>query len=97
MDRLIIQFGRSKIILSLIIGAGLVFGYMSFSTADDPTVGLLLEEPPIKKEDLESFKSFKVDFSIFEDERYKSLEIYGENPVDPGIVGERKNPFAPLD
>ena len=73
----------------------MVFGYMSYSTADDPTVGLLLDEP-IKKDDLESFKTFKIDFSILEDERYKSLEIYGENPVDPGIVGERKNPFVPL-
>lgn len=94
---MIIQFGRSKIILGLIVAAGLVFGYMSFSTADDPTIGLLLEEPPIKKEDLEFFKNFKIDFSILEDERYKSLEIYGENPVDLGIVGERKNPFVPLD
>lgn len=97
MDRIIIQFGRSKIILSLIIGAGLVAGYMSYSTADDPTSGLLLEEPVIRKGDLESFQNFKIDFSILDDERYKSLEIYGENPVDPGIVGERKNPFAPLD
>lgn len=90
------QFGRSWIILSLIIGTGLVFGYLSYSRADDPTTGLLLDDPVIKKDDLKSFGNFKLDFSILEDEGYKSLEIYGENPVDPGITGERVNPFAPL-
>ncbi len=96
MDRLIIQFGRSKIIISLIIGVGLVFGYLGYSQADDPIAGLLIDQPTVKTEGSESFRNFKIDFSIFDDERYKELEIYGENPVDPGIVGERKNPFAPL-
>lgn len=96
MNRMIIQFGRSRIILGLLIGMGFIFGYMSFSGADDPTAGLLSEEPVIRGEDLEKFKDFKIDFSILEDERYRALEIYGENPVDPGITGEKINPFAPL-
>lgn len=82
--------------LSLIIIMGLVFGYLSYSGADDPTVGVLFNEPTINKEDLESFKSFKLDFSILDDGKYRALEIYGENPVDPGIAGERNNPFSPL-
>ena len=96
MDRLIIQFGRSKLIISLVIGVGLVFGYLGYSQADDPIAGLLIDQPSIKTEDLDSFKNLKIDFSVLDDERYRELEIYGENPVDPGIVGERKNPFAPL-
>ena len=31
-----------------------------------------------------------------DDKRYKGLELCGENPVDPGITGEIKNPFAPF-
>ena len=96
MDRLIIQFGRSKLIIYLVIGVGLVFGYLGYSQADDPIAGLLIDQPSIKTEDLDSFKNLKIDFSVLDDERYRELEIYGENPVDPGIVGERKNPFAPL-
>ncbi len=96
MDRIIIQFGRSKIILSLIIMIGLVAGYMSYSQADDPTVGVISNQPAIKAGDLEYFNNFNVDFSILDDPRYKDLEIFGENPVDAGIIGERKNPFAPL-
>ena len=75
---------------------GLVFGYLGYSQADDPIAGLLIDQPSIKTEDLDSFKNLKIDFSVLDDERYRELEIYGENPVDPGIVGERKNPFAPL-
>lgn len=82
--------------LGLIIGMGFAFGYMSHSQADDPTIGVLVNEPLIRTEDLEAFKSFNIDFSILEDERYKALETFGENPVDPGITGERMNPFLPL-
>lgn len=96
MGRIIIQFGRSKLILSLIAGIGIIAGYISYSGADDPTAALLFDEPVVKKDDLETFNNFKIDFSILEDERYRSLEIYGENPVDPGITGERTNPFAPI-
>jgi hypothetical protein len=95
MDRMIIQFGRSKLMLGLIVAVGLVFGYLSYSQADDPTLSLLIEEPVIR-EDLESFRNFKIDFSILDDKRYKNLEVFGENPVDLGIVGERENPFAPF-
>jgi len=95
MTRIIIQFGRSKIIIGLIIGIGMIFGYMSYSQADDPTTEFLGNVAP-SKNDLESFNNFKMDFSILEDERYRALEIYGENPVDPGIVGEINNPFKPL-
>lgn len=95
MNRLIIQFGRSNIILGLIVAMGLVFGYMTYSSADDPTAALSLNEVAVK-DDFQSFKNLKIDFSILDDERYRSLEVYGENPVDPKITGEKDNPFAPL-
>lgn len=95
MTRLIIQLGRSKTILSFIIVMGIVFGYLSYSGLDEPVVDVGVEAVD-SKEELESLKSFSIDFSILEDEIYKNLEIFGENPVDPGITGERVNPFAPL-
>lgn len=96
MSRLVIQFGRSKIILGLIVGIGFIFGYLNYSQSDDPLMGILPEEPLARRDDIESFRNFKIDSSILEDERYKSLEIYGENPVDLGVIGERRNPFAPF-
>lgn len=95
MTRLIIQLGRSRVILSFIIAMGLILGYLSYSASDQPVVetgtGAISN-----KEELESLKNFSIDFSILSDEGYKSLEIFGENPVDPGITGERIDPFAPL-
>ena len=96
MLRVIVQFGKSKVILTLIVGIGLISGYLSYSKADDPTLGILTDDSLIKAGDLESFRNFKIDFSILDDKRYKSLEIYGENPVDPGFTGEKTNPFNPI-
>lgn len=53
-------------------------------------------EVTANKEELESLKNFSIDFSILDNKTYKTLEIFGENPVDPGVTGERINPFAPL-
>lgn len=93
MVRLIIQLGRSRVILSFIITMGLILGYLSYSAADEPVV----ETGAISsKEELEALKNFSIDFSILSDEEYKSLETFGENPVDPGTTGERIDPFAPL-
>lgn len=81
--------------MAMIISAGIVFGYMSAPGVEEIGVGLI-DDVIIIKDDLKSFEDFDLDFSIFDNESYKSLEIFGENPVDPGITGERKNPFAPL-
>lgn len=94
MARIILQLGRSKVILSFIVGIGLIVGYLSYSNLDEPVIPD--QEFAGRGASLESFRGFTLDFSILDDERYKALEIFGENPVDIGITGERKNPFAPL-
>jgi hypothetical protein len=83
MLRLIIQLGRSGIILSFIIAMGAIFGYLSYSGMDEPVVETGTEVV-ISREELESLKNFNIDFSILSDETYKALEVFGENPVDPG-------------
>jgi len=93
MDRLIVQLGQSKVILVFIAIVGLIVGYLNYSGAD-PLV--LPEGPIIRKDNLDSFKSFTIDFSILDNEVYKSLEIFGESPVSIGITGERRDPFVSL-
>lgn len=83
-------------ILSFIIAMGLIFGYLSYSQLGEPIVVETTTESTTGKEEFKALKSFTIDFSILNDDRYKSLEIFGENPVDPGITGERVNIFAPL-
>ena len=64
MGRLLTQLGKSKVILSFIIGIGLVVGYLNYSGMDQPVV----EQSTIQREDsLESFNTFSLDFSIFDD------------------------------
>ena len=90
---MILQLGRSRLILSFIVGVGLIAGYLGYSASDIivPDQGLIESV-----DTLESFRDFTLDFSILDDERYKALEVFGENPVNIGITGEKKNPFDPI-
>lgn len=81
--------------MSLIISMGVIFGYLSYPSPEELAIGLI-DEPVGREDDFKYFEGFVMDLSLLDDERYKSLQIFGENPVDPGITGERKNPFAPL-
>lgn len=79
--------------LGFIIFIGAAAGYLYYSQTAEVIVDI--GGPPISQE-LEKFDRIKLDFSILEDERYRSLEVYGEIPVDPGVTG-RKNIFAPIE
>ena len=95
MARFITQIGQSRAILMFIVLIGVVLGYLNYSGAEP----LAVPEEPIssqRTDSLESLANFKLDLSILDNQTYKSLEIFGENPVTPGITGERKNPFSPL-
>ena len=95
MDKFIIQLGESMVMLTFIVIIGAIVGYLSYSGLDIP---LIPENPDLlqKTDSLESFANLSIDFSILENETFRSLEIFGENPVNPGITGERINPFAPI-
>lgn len=81
--------------MSFVVLIGFILGYLSFSGLEEPAV-VAPEDFLVAKSDLELFGNFTMDFSVLENETYKSLEIFGESPVDPGITGERKDPFAPI-
>lgn len=95
MDKFIAQLGQSKMMLAFIVVIGAILGYLNYSGLDAPIVpdNLNLFQ---RSDSLESFVNLDIDFSILEDETFKALEIFGENPVNPGITGERTNPFAPI-
>ncbi len=84
----------SKVIPIAIIVLGVIAGYLFFSlTIQGSEVGI---QPPVTTDDtLSKFKNLGLDFSIFDDARFKSLKIFGESPVQPGPTG-RADIFAPF-
>jgi len=84
----------SKVIPIAIIVLGVIAGYLFFSLTIQ---GTEVEIPlPVTTDDtLSKFKDLSLDFSIFDDARFKSLKIFGESPVQPGATG-RVDIFAPF-
>ena len=84
----------SKVIPIAIIVLGVIAGYLFFSLIIQ---GTEVEIPlPVTTDDtLSKFKDLSLDFSIFDDARFKSLKIFGESPVQPGATG-RVDIFAPF-
>jgi len=83
----------SRVIPIAIIVLGIIAGYLFFSmTIQGGEMGI---PPPVTTDDtLSKFKDISLDFSIFDDARFKSLKIFGESPVQPGLTG-RADIFAP--
>ncbi|MDP3792110.1 MAG: hypothetical protein Q8Q89_00030 [bacterium] len=96
MDKFIVQLGESKMMLVFIVVIGAIAGYLSYSGSDAPIIPDNLNSSQKRSSSLESFADLNINFSILDNETYKALEIFGENPVDPGITGERIDPFAPI-
>ena len=101
MDRLILQFGQSRVILILIMIVGGIVGYMTYSSQEE----LLLPENPIQSRDtIASFGNFKLDFSILEDPRYKNLSAgtLSKEPDNIIVISfivvslNTKTPFLPV-
>ncbi|MBI2065278.1 MAG: hypothetical protein HYT62_04455 [Candidatus Yanofskybacteria bacterium] len=82
---------QSKVMLGFIIFMGLAAGYLYYSQTSE----ILTVEPVVLDASLQAFADITVDSEILSDERYKSLEIFGEIPINPGITGKR-NIFSPI-
>ena len=84
---------RSIILLILVIAFAV--GYLYYSQSIQPAQ-LPLEPVPLSaKDDLNMFRYLTIDFSILDDTRFKSLRVFGESPVRPGVTGKR-DIFAPF-
>ena len=82
---------QSKVMLGFIIFMGLAAGYLYYSQTSE----ILTVEPVVLDASLQAFADITVDSVILSDERYKSLEVFGEIPINPGITGKR-NIFSPI-
>jgi hypothetical protein len=89
------QVRQSKMLLYLIILVGLVGGYMYYSYSGASEVVVPQVQKAGRKGDLAKFENMKIDFDFLNEQSYKSLQIYGELPVNPGTPG-RQNIFAPI-
>ena len=89
-----IKENPSRVIPIAIMVLGILAGYMFFSLIIKGTeVGI---SPPVLADDtLSKFKNLTLDFSVFDDTRFKTLKIFGESPVQPGATG-RVDIFAPF-
>lgn len=94
MIKLIAQMGQSKVVLVFIVLLGLIIGYLSYSQSREPLV--IVGPSDSGADSIELFRELYLDFSILDDPDFKALEIFGESPVDPGVTGERKDPFASI-
>jgi len=84
----------SKLYIALIILAGLIGGYITYSQWIKPAEALI-PAPLISSQDsLAAFKDLKIDFKVLNDSTYKNLITSGESPVNPGVTG-KKDLFAP--
>ncbi|MBI4158612.1 MAG: hypothetical protein HY505_03295 [Candidatus Yanofskybacteria bacterium] len=79
----------------LILVVAFAIGYLYYSQSIQPAQLPIDPIPLSTRDDLAMFKDLTIDFSILDDARFKSLRIFGESPVKPGITGKR-DIFAPF-
>ena len=81
--------------MMLIVVVAFAIGYLFYSQSIQPAQ-LPINPPPLSaRDDLAKFKDLTIDFSILDDSRFKSLRVFGESPVRPGVTGKR-DLFAPF-
>lgn len=79
----------------LILVAAFAIGYLYYSQSAQPAQIPVNPLPLTAKDDLASFKDLTINFDILNDNKFKSLRVFGESPVKPGVTG-KKNIFAPF-
>lgn len=85
----------NKSIALLILVTAFAMGYLYYSESIQ-TAQLPINPVPLSaRDDLAMFKDLTIDFSILDDPRFKSLKVFGESPVIPGVIGKR-DIFAPF-
>jgi hypothetical protein len=88
------QFANRSLLL-LIIVVTFAMGYLYYSRSIQPGQLSVVPPPITDKDALVMFRDLIIDFSILDDTRFKSLRVFGESPVRPGVTGKR-DIFAPF-
>lgn len=85
----------NKSLMSLILVIAFAVGYLYYSQSIKPAQLPINPLPLTGKDDLVSFENLSINFDILDDKNFKSLKIFGESPVKPGVTG-KKDIFAPF-
>lgn len=86
---------QSLLILVMIILLGIVGGYFYYSSFVLPSQSPVAPPSISQNDDLKALESLQIDFGILTNKKFKSLQIFGESPVNPGTTG-KKDLFAPI-
>ncbi len=81
----------NPIMLVLIVVLGIIVGYVMYSQTSGESVDVPLSVAGDTS--YVKFKDLHFDFSLFQNQQFNSLVIYGEYPIQPGVVG-KQDPFA---
>ena len=73
----------------LILVIAFAIGYLYYSQSIQPAQLPIDPIPLSARDDLVIFKDITIDLSILDDTRFKSLRVFGESPVKPGVTGKR--------
>jgi len=79
----------------LILIVAFAVGYLYYSQSIQPAQLPIDPIPLSARGDLVMFKDLTIDFSVLDDSKFKSLRVFGESPVKPGVTGKR-DIFAPF-
>lgn len=90
-----IKTNPSKVIPAAIVVIGIIAGYFFYTSFIKEEFVEIPLPAAIQDGTLSKFKDLSLDFSAFDDSRFKSLRIFGESPVQPGQTG-RTDIFAPF-
>ena len=85
---------QNTLIFTLIVLLGTMVGYLYYSKSIVPAEQLIAA-PTVSNDDLRIFENINLDFSVLNNNKYKSLQKFGESPVNPGVTG-KKDIFAPI-
>lgn len=84
---------RSNLMITILVAVvGMAAGYFIYRSMGAYAV---TPAPAAGAEAFAQLKGLTTDFSVLQDERFRSLQVFGELPVNPGIGG-KNDLFAPF-
>jgi hypothetical protein len=89
-----VKQSSNNIFILLILIVAFAFGYLYYSKLIVSNQ-IVISPLPFALDDLDKFKNININFSVLENEKFKTLKIFGEFPVKPTATG-KKNLFAPF-
>ena len=83
---------ENKILLYLIMAAGLVLGFL-YANGTDSTAGIPQLEEKYRTASLQALRSAHIDDSILSSADFKSLRIFGASVIESAVSGGSSNLF----